>query len=264
MEDAMLKVSIITVCYNAAYSIERTIVSVANQTYKNIEYIIIDGASTDETMSIVKKHAEFITLVVSEKDKGIYDAMNKGVLQSTGDILYFLNSDDQLFAKDTIGRVVSQFQLNSKANIIYGKVKFINIPDKIINTFKVDDFEYKKSIDLVLKRVIPQQCFFVKRMVFDVIGLFDVNYKICGDYDWFLRSAKKGIPRTFIDLDVGVVDASGRSFKDRYQVIPEKISSVYRNSSIVVFCVYFIVSCFRKIKHFFCEEFLQPLRSVRK
>src|ERR1700733_2398323 len=97
-----MKITIITVCYNACHCIEKTIKSVINQTYPNIEYIIIDGASTDGTLEVINKYKNHVQKLISEKDNGIYDAMNKGVRHCSGEIIYFLNADDRLYSPDTV------------------------------------------------------------------------------------------------------------------------------------------------------------------
>ena len=115
-----MKVSVITVCYNTAECIENAITSVLSQTYKDIEYIIIDGRSTDGTLDIINNYRESISTLVSEKDNGIYDAMNKGIGIATGEVIYFLNSDDVLFDEDVIGDIVTEFKNRRSFSIIRG------------------------------------------------------------------------------------------------------------------------------------------------
>ena len=117
----------------------------------------------------------------------------------------------------------------------------------------------KTKLDFFLKRVNPQQCLFAKRWVFDKIGPFNKKYKICGDYDWFLRSFKNGIKIRFIDEYIAFVNIQGRSFTRRYEVINERIEVVYKNSSPIYFLIYFIYASLRKIKHIFLEYIWTPL-----
>src|ERR1700761_112956 len=121
------RLSIITIVYNNASDIERTILSVINQTYKNIEYIIIDGASTDGTLNIIGKYRDSISKLVSEPDKGIYDAMNKGLQQATGDYVLFMNSGDEIYAGDTVEKI---FNTEPDADIYYGETEMINADGK--------------------------------------------------------------------------------------------------------------------------------------
>ena len=118
------KISIITVCFNASQTIEATIKSVVGQTYSNIEYIIVDGLSTDNTLKIVGKYKHRIAKIVSEKDKGLYDAMNKGVKMAKGQIVYFLNADDVLVDKNIIREIMEEFEKDSKLDLVFGEIYF--------------------------------------------------------------------------------------------------------------------------------------------
>ena len=124
------KVSVITVCYNAEKTIEGTILSTLSQSYTNLEYIVIDGQSTDGTRNLFDKYKDRIHKILSERDEGTYDAMNKGIRISTGDILYFLNSDDRLYDKNVIQKVVEKFNQDDTVEMVRGKVQFINIPEQ--------------------------------------------------------------------------------------------------------------------------------------
>ena len=254
-----LKVSIITVCYNAEKHIEQAIQSVLAQTYKNIEYIIVDGQSTDSTMTIINKYRNHITKIVSEKDSGIYAAMNKGIKLSQADILYFLNSDDRLYDCHVLDNIISAFNRDKSVDLIYGKVEFTEVPSELFLTLKRNNFQYKNKLSLFLKSVNPQQCWFSKRNIFEKIGLFDASYKICSDYDWFLRCAKGGMKMMYLDQYIAYVSFQGRSFTQRYNVINEKIKAVYNNSSLIEFFIYFIYASFRKMIHIFLEHFITPL-----
>src|SRR3989338_1857456 len=128
---SLLKFSVITVCFNAAQTIERAMRSVCSQTYPHIEYIIVDWASTDKTLEIVDKYAGRVNKLISEKDNGIYDAMNKGIKTSTGDILYFLNADDYFCDDNVLEDIAQAFEEDSSRMLVYGKIKRENVPSHI-------------------------------------------------------------------------------------------------------------------------------------
>ena len=167
-------ISVVTVSYNAVATIEQTILSVINQTYPNIEYIIIDGGSTDGTVDIIKKYADKIAYWVSEPDKGIYDAMNKGINVATGEWINFMNCGDS-FYNDTVLEDVFKIA-DFSSDIIYGNTNYI---------YDVGNY-IKKGVIATTENYMP----FVHQASFSRISLmkyrkFDLNYKICADRDFF-------------------------------------------------------------------------------
>jgi glycosyltransferase involved in cell wall biosynthesis len=182
-----LKISIITVCLNSAKTIERAIFSVITQTYKNVEYIIIDGGSTDGTLNIIKRYASNISKWISEPDKGIYDAMNKGIAMATGDLVAFLNSDDW-YNDDAIEYVANQAE-SSNAEIFCYEV----------NVWEGDVLQKSRSnltkdiANLRIRMIFNHQGVFAKRKLFEEFGLFNTKYIIASDYDWLLRMYNKGV-----------------------------------------------------------------------
>ena len=178
-----LKVSIITVCYNAFDYIEKTIESILIQTYGNIEYLIIDGGSNDGTLDIILKYNNKISKIISEKDSGIYDAMNKGLELATGDVVYFLNADDVLYDKDVIKDVVQKFKQNPNLLLLYGNVGYLFEANSVKDLRKFN----KISSKTILHENLCHQAVFAKRVLFDEIGMFDLQYKIVADYDWLLK-----------------------------------------------------------------------------
>lgn len=175
----MIKVSIITVVFNGEKFLEQTIQSVLNQTYKNVEYIIIDGGSTDKTLKIIEKYEDRLTYWISEKDDGIYDAMNKGILKATGELVGIINSDDYYSENTAIGNIVDAYQINGLPDVLYGNMKLIN-PDT--NQFKII---YPSILDLKFDMSLNHPTCFLKRELYE-IKLFDTNFKICADYDLLL------------------------------------------------------------------------------
>lgn len=177
------KISIITACYNAEKTIEQTIQSVINQTYNNIEYIIIDGASTDGTMEIVNKYSQYISKVISEPDKGIYDAFNKGILNTTGKFINFMNADDFFSTNDIVGEVAAYLQSNEQILMVHGDVKAIDESS--------GHWHYRgeplTTIDLKNGKMCPHQSVFVHKKLFDKMGGFDLRYKILADIDFTIK-----------------------------------------------------------------------------
>ena len=176
-----MKVSIITVTFNSEKYLEDTLVSIFSQSYPNIESIVIDGNSTDGTLSILKKYQNNITYI-SEPDTGIYDAMNKGIDLAKGDIIGILNSDDVLFNKEIINKVVNSF--SSGVDCVYGNVILVNESNKIVRNyssanFKLKDFEYG--------HMPPHPSFYVRKEAFQKFGYYNTTFKISADYDLLLR-----------------------------------------------------------------------------
>lgn len=171
----MIKISIITVVYNAADSLEETILSVINQNFDDFEFIIIDGGSTDGTLEIIKKHQDQITLWISEPDNGIYDAMNKGISKAKGDFIYFLGGDDLLYSESVLEKI--SIRLNDNKKVYYGNVHF-----KTRNIIYDGKFNSLK----IVTRNISHQSIFYSKHIFKKY-LYDTKYKIFADYELNLK-----------------------------------------------------------------------------
>ncbi|WP_396150042.1 glycosyltransferase family 2 protein [Flavobacterium sp.] len=169
------KISVITVVYNAVATLEETILSVINQDFEDFEFIIIDGGSTDGTIEIIKKYQDKITLWISEPDKGIYDAMNKGIKIAKGDYVYFLGGDDLLYSNSVLNNICSK--LIDKNKIYYGNVLF-----KTRNVI----YDGKFSALKIATRNISHQSIFYPREIFNKYS-FDTKYKIFADYELNLK-----------------------------------------------------------------------------
>ncbi len=203
----MLKISIITVCYNSAETIETTIQSVTNQDYNNIEYIIIDGKSTDDTLKIIEKHKTQISKILSEKDEGIYFAINKGIALATGDIIAILHADDFYTTNQIISTIVNTFEKN-QVDTVYGDLQYVERNDtlKVIRNWKAG--EYKQG--LFLKGWMPPHpSFFVRKNCYDNYGTFNTTLKSAADYEMMLRLLEKErcttayIPHVLVKMRVG-------------------------------------------------------------
>jgi len=182
-------VSIITVCYNSEATIESTIQSVLAQDYPSIEYIIVDGKSKDGTMEVLAKYQPRIAKQISEHDKGIYDAMTKGVALASGDVIGILNSDD-VFASDTIISEVADVFANDPAiDAVYGNIIYFKTeaPDKPVRTWVTKPY-YEKFFDD--GEVPPHPSLFVKKSVYDAIGAYFPDFKISSDYEFMFRAFK--------------------------------------------------------------------------
>jgi glycosyltransferase involved in cell wall biosynthesis len=176
-----MKFSIITVCKNSEKVLEGAIRSVLGQSYGDREYIIIDGGSVDGTMGIIEKYRNHIDILVHEQDQGIYDAMNKGIKVATGDIVYFLNSDDSLYDRHVLADVMAQFQMGNPA-VVYGNIWLIQ--DSHQGVLKYDKVDKR----FFLHNTICHQALFVRRSLFHDVGPFDERYEIYADLDWLLRA----------------------------------------------------------------------------
>ncbi len=180
-----MKISIITVTYNSAETVEQTIQSVLSQDYANLEYIIVDGVSTDDTINIVNRYANKISKIVSEKDQGLYDALNKGIALATGDIIGFIHSDDFYTNKYVISKYAETFK-NSKADAVYSDLYYVdkNNTNKIIRTWKSGNYTENSFL---YGWMPPHPTFFVKKNIYQQFGHFNTNFKSAADYELMLR-----------------------------------------------------------------------------
>lgn len=178
-----MKFSIITVCYNSAATVEQTIQSVLSQTYKNIEYIVIDGNSTDQSSIIFDKYKSQFGYFISEPDKGIYDAMNKGLRAATGDIVGILNSDDLYKSDDVIEKVAALFD-NVTDAVCTNIDIFNNTTDNVIRHYSCTRW---KPWMFRIGHQPPHPGFFVRRDCYEKYGLFNTQYKTAADFDMMLR-----------------------------------------------------------------------------
>ncbi|MEI8389452.1 MAG: glycosyltransferase family 2 protein [bacterium] len=202
-----MKFSIITVCKNSEKSIENAILSVINQTYKNFEYIIIDGVSTDNTLNIVNKYSDKISTIISEPDNGLYDAMNSGIKHATGDYLFFLNSDDQ-FLHENILKLVAENAEDSQAEVIYGDIAVLN---KQTGTICIQKHNKFNKIYLMKNTPCQPGCFY-KKSAFSKYGNFDTNYKIVSDHEWFLRVfLEHKIESKYLGFPINIFNIGGLS-----------------------------------------------------
>lgn len=222
-------VSIITIVYNGEKHLEKTILSVINQTYPNIEYIIIDGGSTDSSVSIIRSYENKLTYWVSEADKGISDALNKGIKQAKGEVIGFINADDWL-EPNAIENVMKAY---SPGTIIYGDVSFWNNNTKI-RTTDSDHARLREGMTLAHPAV------YVPKTLYDQFGNFDITFKIAMDYDLMLRfymnkAVFKKINCVLVNMNLG-----GISDKRWLKAIKEELRSKNRYFSRAANLYYFL------------------------
>lgn len=197
-DDKLPKISIVTVVYNACDLLERTIKSVISQTYSNIEYVIIDGGSTDPSVEIIKKYEKNIDKWVSEPDKGIYDAMNKGLLSINGDYVQFLNAGDYFVEAQSLERVFSNIQ--KPYHVVYGDILLVDVTG---NTRHHKAIEFTKE-NLLQKGtgVLCHQAMFVRR---DIAAFYDIKYRYKGELNWYFDICDKIYNLEYYHVNVPVV-----------------------------------------------------------
>ena len=182
------KFSIITVTYNAGAVLEDTIQSVITQTYRNVEYIIVDGGSKDHTLDIINRYREHIHTLVSEPDKGLYDAMNKGIRLATGDYLCFLNAGDELHEDDTLQLMVHSITGTELPDVLYGETAIVDEEGHFLRMRRLsapENLNWKSFKDGML---VCHQAFFPRR---ELAEPYDLRYRFSADFDWCIRIMKK-------------------------------------------------------------------------
>ena len=180
-----MKISIITVVKNNKETIKDTINSVLNQTYKDIEYIIIDGASIDGTIEIIKSYGGKVSMFISEPDKGLYDAMNKGIALAGGDIVGILNSDDFYINNNVIEKVIKEFK-DKKCDSVYADLVYVK-PENLDNIVRYYDSSKFNPSKFAYGWMPAHPTFFVKREIYEKYGVFKTNFKISADFDILAR-----------------------------------------------------------------------------
>ena len=217
--------SIITVAYNASQWLERTIQSVISQSYSNIEYIIIDGNSTDGTLELVKKYQPSITRCISEPDNGLYDAMNKGLKLATGDYIWFLNAGDTLYSENTIQEIVNTLDDGNLPDIIYGETQIIDSQGNLLAMRRLKAPEKLSWKSFRMGMLVCHQSFIVKRAI---AAQYDLQYRLTADYDWCIRCMKKAsvifnthlILSRFMEAGLSAENRK-ESLKERYRIMCE-------------------------------------------
>lgn len=226
-----MKISIITVVWNNKNTIKDAIDSVLNQTYKDIEYILVDGASSDGTIEIIKSYEKKINKFISEPDKGIYDAMNKGINLATGDIIGILNSDDFYIDKCVIEKVAKEFE-DKKVSSVYADLIYVK-PENLEKSIRYYDSSHFKPDKFPYGWMPAHPTFFVKKEIYDKYGVFKTDYKIAADYELLTRFIGKYkisysyIKEPIVKMRIGGTSTSG--IKSNYILNKEIIRACLEN-----------------------------------
>jgi glycosyltransferase involved in cell wall biosynthesis len=248
-----MKISIITVVYNNEKTILDSILSVQNQTYNNIEHLIIDGGSTDNTLTIIKQNINKNCVLVSEKDNGLYDAMNKGIRMATGNIIGILNSDDIYNDVKIIEFIVNKFILDPELKLIYGDLVYVkeddtNVSIRYWKANKISTNYFENGY------VPPHPTLFLTKDVYNDVGLFDLNFKLAADYEFILRLFKKHsfknlyIPKLIVRMRLG-----GVTNKNYFNIIHQNLEIIkaWKHNNFKVPYLFLFRRFLIKVKQYF-------------
>ena len=237
------KFSIITVTYNAEKVLEDTIQSVIFQTYRNVEYIIVDGASKDHTLEIVNKYHNRINKVISEPDKGLYDAMNKGIQLATGDYLCFLNAGDKFHDSETLQKIVHTLKGQELPDVIYGETAIVDEEGHFLHMRRLSAPAHLNWKSFKQGMLVCHQAFFANREL-AINHLYNLQYRFSADFDWCIRIMKKAkclhnTRLTLIDyLNEGMTTKNHKaSLKERFCIMAKHyglISTILHHGWFVI------------------------------
>jgi len=248
-----MKISIITITYNSAATVEDTIRSVVDQDYPFIEYLIIDGKSKDRTLEIAEKYKDRIHRIISEKDKGLYDALNKGIQMATGDVIGFLHSDDIYADNKVISKVAEAFSSHPEADGFYADLVFVRRDDtrKVMRTWEAGPYQ---DGDFIKGWMPPHPTFFVRKHCYEKYGVFNTDLKLAADYELMLRFIHKHkirltyLPQVIVKMRMG--GASNVSFFVRLKAnMEDKLA--WKINGLKPSAVTLLLKPLRKITQFF-------------
>lgn len=206
-----MKVTLITVCYNAEKTIAQTIKSVKNQVYELIEYIVVDGASYDNTLNIINDFKEDIDIIISERDYGMYDAINKAIKLAGGDIVGILNADDEFSNNFVISNIVKTFERRDDIDCVIGDISFVNSESKVIRKYSSRKWKPSK---FTWGFMPPHPSFYCRKSCFEVFGYYKIDYDIAADYELLIRFfAINKIKYCYIPMDFVQMKMGGKSTK---------------------------------------------------
>jgi len=252
MSSFPLKISLITVSFNSVKTIKETLLSVSQQDYSHVEYIVIDGGSTDGTIDVIEAFKHHIHTFVSEPDEGLYDAMNKGIRYATGDVVGFLHSDDIFSHSNVISQIMATFQ-NSENDACYGDlIYFSQSPDKVVRYWRSSDFVpglFKKGWNP------PHPTFYVRKNIYEKYGVFDTTYSMGNDIELMMRFLEKNriksvyLPHILVKMRLGGI--SNRQVKGIIEQ-NKNILRAARNLGVPIFpLTFFGYKLLNRIAQFF-------------
>ena len=247
-----MKISIITVCFNAKDTIEDTLLSVFNQTYANIELIVVDGVSNDGTLEIINKYKSKIAHFMSESDKGIYDAMNKGLKLATGDFIIFLNANDIFYNNEVLISVVKALNKNPEIKILFGDVKCISEDKKNaqILTYKNIQTDFSLALNNICHQVI-----FYHKSLFEKFGGYCLDYKICSDWDFNIKClVQNKTAALYLQLPIAIYQQGGFS-SNAIEICKKERKDIRKK-------YYSKISFFISINNFLSKHFLTPYKWI--
>lgn len=237
------KISVITVVYNGEPLIERTIKSVLSQKYANVEYIIIDGASTDSTLSIVNKYKDNIQTIISEKDKGIYYAMNKGLENATGDYILFINAGDEIYSTTTIGDI---FSSSKNADVYYGNTAVVDESQQLLGDRRLTPPKKLSWKSFKYGMSVSHQSFIAKKTL---CKPYNLDYKLAADIDWIISILRKSKKVTNVDFYISKFLEGGITSDQRSTAWKERFSVLVKHYGLIATCLNHIYIAFRYLVH---------------
>jgi len=237
-------ISIITVVYNNKINFSKTLESVKSQNYSNIEYIVIDGGSTDGTLDIIEQNKSLITKWTSEPDKGIYDAMNKGIILATGDYVWFLNGGDTIYSDNTLNEV---FSFESNADVYYGDTELVDKGGKSYGKRKLktppENLSWKNMIDGM---VVTHQSLIIKK---EIVQRYDLKFRHCADIDWTIRILKNSKNIVNTKQIISRFLLGGYSRRNTISSLFERIKILSKHFNIIYVFINHIKLAFKFIYH---------------
>lgn len=248
-----MKVSIVTVCFNAVNGIRQTLESLRMQSYRSLELVVVDGGSTDGTQDIVREYADLLGAWVSEPDRGIYDAMNKALRMVSGDIVFFLNAGDRFLDRHVLADVVDAFK-QSDAHLVFGDVARVYPGGSMLR----DQSKTKRSN--IMFEGLCHQSVFARTELFAEVGDFDLQYSICADFDWIVRTFKRGYRCRHIPRVIARYPMDGVSERDvgRRRMQIKWIQAKYIPLRLIA-PVWLVYKIYRRAKRLLAAASTQPV-----
>ena len=232
-----MKISIITATYNSSETLPSTIQSILSQSYSDFEYLVIDGASKDSTLDIIKEYEPKFAgrmRYISEPDKGIYDAMNKGIRMATGDVIGILNSDDFYTSPDVLKAIAEAFEKEASLDAVYGDIHFVR-PDRLDKCVRYYSGKSFKRSRMKFGFMPPHPSFYARRECYEKYGLYKTDYKICADFEFMLRTIylhrikAQYIPMDMVTMRMGGASTAGLAV---HKLIMQEHLRAYRENGL--------------------------------